>query len=395
MSDAPVTNIDPKLKEWATPAQARYVDALNEFGSARAAARHLNTDHSSIRRGIEALKRAAALQGYSPPHDMTKTVPDGFNVKGVSTYYDKDGKAAGQWVKSAIDSKRQSEIMRAAAEAMSSEMPRLEAIRAPAATNADLCNLYTLTDCHVGMLSWAKESGEDWDLSIAEDTLVGCFEQMIAAAPHARIGIVNQLGDWLHYDGLTAVTPLHGNILDADGRFSKMVAVSIRILRRVIDLALLRHEVVHLIMAEGNHDMASSVWLRHMFKALYENEPRISVNDNELPYYVYQHGKTMLAFHHGHLSKLGQLPLFFAAQYPEMWGATTKRYVHTGHRHHKDEKEHPGITVVQHPTLAAKDAYAARGGWLSEREATAMTYHSKFGLVARNTVTPEMLGAAA
>jgi hypothetical protein len=156
-------------------------------------------------------------------------------------------------------------------------------------------------------------------------------------------------------------------------------------------LALIRHEVVHVILAEGNHDIASSVWLRHMFKALYENEPRITVNDNELPYYVYQHGRVMLAFHHGHLSKNAALPLLFAAQFPAMWGETTKRYVHTGHRHHKDEKEHPGVTVVQHPTLAARDAYAARGGWISEREATAMTYHSQFGLVARNTVTPEML----
>lgn len=56
--------------------------------------------------------------------------------------------------------------------------------------------------------------------------------------------------------------------------------------------------------------------------------------------------------------------------------------------------EVPGITVHQHPTLAAKDAYAARGGWLSMRQATAITYHSTFGEVARNTVTPEMLVAA-
>jgi len=87
------------------------------------------------------------------------------------------------------------------------------------------------------------------------------------------------------------------------------------------------------------------------------------------------------------------LPLLFASQYPAMWGLTKKRYAHAGHRHHTEEKEHPGMKVVQHPTLAARDAYAARGGWISEREATAMTYHIKYGLVARNTVTPEMLDA--
>lgn len=144
-------------------------------------------------------------------------------------------------------------------------------------------------------------------------------------------------------------------------------------------------------MAEGNHDMASSIWLRAMFKALYENEPRVEVIDSELPYYYYEHGSTMLCFHHGHLSKNDALPLLFASQFAPVWGRTTKRYCHTGHRHHTEEKEHSGMTIIQHPTLAARDAYAARGGWISERQATSITYHTKYGQVARNTVTPEMV----
>lgn len=205
------------------------------------------------------------------------------------------------------------------------------------------------------------------------------------------MGIVNQLGDFLHYDGLLPVTPTHGHVLDADGRYAKMVQVAVRILRRVVDMALAHHERVVVLLAEGNHDIASSVWLRTMFAALYEREPRVHVIDTELPYYVHQHGQTMLAFHHGHLQKNDKLPLLFAAQYPVVWGATTKRYAHTGHRHHVEEKEHSGMTVVQHATLAARDAHAARGGWIAERQVTAMTYSDRHGHVARNTVTPEML----
>lgn len=128
-----------------------------------------------------------------------------------------------------------------------------------------------------------------------------------------------------------------------------------------------------------------------MFKALYEDEPRIQVIDSELPYYTYQHGETMLAFHHGHLRKNDQLPLLFAAQFPKVWGNTTYRYCHTGHRHHVEEKEHSGMYVVQHATLAARDAYAARGGWQANRLVHAITYHAEYGQVARNTIVPEML----
>jgi hypothetical protein len=383
-----------ELREYATPGQLGYIDAIRDHGSTRKAAAALGIAQTTMMAGLKRLREVAALRGVSPQHDMTKPCPEGYSVKGVSSYYDKEGKLRGQWVKTRADEEARERIIREAFAAMSDELPRLPALPAPQRTNGLLCNLYTLTDCHMGMLAWRKEGGADWDLKIAERTLVGCFEQMLAGAPDARVSVVNQLGDFLHSDGLLPVTPTSGHVLDQDGRFSKMVSATLRVLRRIVDLALQKHDHVHLILAEGNHDMASSVWLRQMFKALYEFEPRVTVNDSELPYYVYQHGKTMLAFHHGHLKKNDQLPLVFAAQYPEIWGGTTKRYCHTGHRHHIEEREHAGMTVVQHPTLAARDAYAARGGWISERQATAITYHSEFGQVARNTVTPEMLEAA-
>jgi hypothetical protein len=102
----------------------------------------------------------------------------------------------------------------------------------------------------------------------------------------------------------------------------------------------------------------------------------------------------MLCFHHGHLKKNDQLPLLFAAQFAPEWGRTTKRYCHTGHRHHLEEKEHSGMIVFQHPTLAARDAYAARGGWHALRSATAVTYHTQYGEVCRSTASPDMLEAA-
>lgn len=384
---------DPRLKDFANPNQLRYLEAIEQAGSFSGAARILGVNRDSPRKIVERLKGIAAARGHSPAHDMTRIVPEGFTVKGVSTYYDKDGEVRGQWVKSSADAEARQEALRAAAEAMAEELPRLDPMEPPTDSLDALCNLYTITDYHLGMLAWRKEGGADWDVKIAERLLIRAFEQMVAGAPKARVCIINQLGDFLHWDGMLPVTPTSHHVLDADGRFSNMVAAAIRVLRRLIDIALMRHQEVHLVLAEGNHDIASSVWLRQMFAALYENEPRLSVNNSELPYYVFRHGKTMLAFHHGHMRKNDQLPLLFAAQFAQMWGETTKRYCHTGHRHHVEEKEHSGMTVIQHPTLAARDAYAARGGWISERQASAITYHLEYGQVARNTICPEMLAA--
>lgn len=385
--------IDPKLLSFAQgEAQLRAAQAVLDHGGFAKAAKALGINQSNVSRAITRLRAHAATRGYSPDHDYTRAVPETHVAVGVSSYYNEDGVLTGQWVKSKLDDEKLAAAKQAVLEAMAEDIVRLRPITpAPGPQCARLANVYTLTDSHVGMLAWGEEAGEPWDLKIAEDTLTSCFEQMVLRSPRAAVAFINQLGDFLHYDSaVAAVTPLHGHNLDADGRMPKMVKIAIRILRRVIDMALLHHERVVVLLAEGNHDMSSSVWLRAMFQALYENEPRVEVIESALPYYCYQHGATMLAFHHGHLKKNDQLPLTFAAQFPKIWGATTRRYCHTGHRHHTEEKEHSGMTVFQHPTLAARDAYAARGGWIADRRVTAVTYHRDHGEVGRTSVTPDM-----
>lgn len=383
--------IDPRLKQWATTAQARYVDAINEHGSNRKGARALGVHATTVDRSIAALRAKAARAGYAPEADMHHVVPAPFAVKGTSTLYDDNGNVRAQWVKTHVDQAQLEQAMREAVAALTEDVPRVKPAREPAHVEAELLNLYTVTDYHVGMRSWKPETGADWDVDIAERVLIDAFTEALNRSPAAHTAFINQLGDFLHFDSLSALTPTSGHLLDADSRFPRVVRAATRLLRTVVGLALQRHQHVVLSLMEGNHDPASSVWLRHLFALLYENEPRIAVIDCESPYYAHQWGQTMLGFHHGHLAKNDKLPVLFAARYPRMWGGTSKRYAHVGHWHHVDEKEHAGMKVVQHPTLAAADAYAARYGYDAQREITTITYHARFGQVARTTVCPEMV----
>ena len=389
----PVDKIDPGLVQFATVRQLEFIEAVELHGSLSAAALALGLGRNTITESMLRLRSRAQRQGYSPDHDWKQPVPDTHVAKGISTYYDGDGVVRGQWVKADLKAGAAEAQLHALAKALAEEVKREPPAPLPVMTRDELATVYTLTDSHVGMLAWHKESGQDWNLEIAERTLVGCFEQMIQAAPPSSVCVVNQLGDFLHADGISPVTPTSGHILDTDGRFEKVARVAVGILRSVISMALAKHQRVIVLMAEGNHDITSSIWLRVLFAALYEHEPRVHVIDSALPYYAVQHGQTMLAFHHGHLKKNDQLPMLFAAQFSQMWGLTTKRYCHTGHRHHVEEKEHSGMTVTQHPTLAARDAYAARGGWIAERQVSCITYHSKWGQVSKVTIVPEMLQA--
>jgi hypothetical protein len=355
------------------------LDAAAEHGTITAAAQALGVNRATLQSRIYEARRRKA----------------GMVVTGRSTLTDlRTGEPVLEWVKESLDRQKAAEAQHAAYAVLAAKLPRIAPTVPPRTSEGHLCNVYSYFDYHVGMLAWNREGGDDWDLKIAEEQLVGSYRAMVSQAPNAGKAIVVIGGDWLHTDGLLPLTPAHKHVLDADGRFSKIVQVAIRGIRYLVAHALQKHAEVELIVMEGNHDEASSVWLRHMFTALFENEPRLTVNDSELPFYAVQFGDVMLGFHHGHKVKNEQLPLLFAAQFPKLWGETTKRAIHCGHRHHVDEKEYNGVTVVQHPTLAARDAYAARGGWVAERAVQAITYHSKFGQVGRVYVCPEMLRAA-
>lgn len=401
-SDGPL--FDNELLRWATDNQREIIlRARPYFEGQRNTLENVSAEMGYTKSHLHAiLKRvqnAAARYGYSPDEDRSGRAPDGYKIRGKSTYYDREGTVRGQWVKTTEDAERQAQIMRETVAAMCEDIPRAPPVEyVPRTINAlyaveRIANVYTFTDCHLGMNAWHEEGGANWDLDIAERTLRGTFSAMMAGAPPAKTGIIAQLGDFLHYDGLLPITPTSGHVLDSDGRLGKIVRIAIRTLRHIIDSALSAHERVILLAAEGNHDISSSVWLRNMFAALYEIEPRLTVISDELPFYAHQHGQTGLFWHHGHMKKSSELPLLMAAQFPEIWGKTTKRYAHVGHTHREKVEDYSGIKVIHHPTMAARDSYAARHGYHSLRAATCMTFHDEFGRVSLTEVCPEMLEA--
>ena len=384
---------DEELYKYCTPRQREVLEAIERLGSARAASAELGINIGGASETYTAVKRKAAKFGYAPEHDFTRPVPEGFVAKGVSTYYNSEGKPTGQWVKASLSHQALVDAMRETIAGFKDEIPPAVSTVAPVASEEQLCNLYTFTDYHLGMLAWHQEGGSDWNVSLAEKTIVAALIQMVNQSPNAHTGVLNIQGDFLHTDGKTPVTPTAKHVLDADSRFPKIRRAAIRIIRSLVNICLQRHQEVYLIIAEGNHDEESAGWLADLFAVHYEEEPRVTVNDSILPFYVFEWGNTMLGVHHGHKVKNENLPLLFAAQFPQEWGRTTRREIHCGHRHHRDEKEYNGVTIVQHPTLAARDAYAARGGWIADRAAWAITYHKKYGAVGRVMVTTEMLGA--
>ena len=316
-----------------------------------------------------------------------------FLLKQRSTLSDGDGNTKLQWHIERPEAAAQHQAMLAVVEALKSDIPRAKPVilNPPKSYNTDLLNQFTVTDLHFGMLSWKEETGADYDLKIAEELLLNWFAAAIKQAPDAETAILCQLGDLLHHDAHASVTPAHGHVLDADSRLQKMIRVVIRTMRRVITMLLEKHNHVHVLMADANHDPSGGAWLREMFASFFEDEPRVTVDSSASTYYAYEHGLTSLFYHHGHKKKIDSVDSVFAGQFREVYGRTKFAYGHVGHLHSDELKSTNLMKIERHETLAAPDAYAANGGWRSGRSAKVITYSKKFGEVGRCTITPEMV----
>lgn len=384
---------DANLRSYATVRDLEYLEAIEKYGTLTNAAKQLNVNRRAIQKSIQRIEKRAALSGYSPDHDMVHTVPDGFKVKGVSTYYGEDGKPKGQWVKSSADEQRREQIQLEALEQLKADLPRIDMpLPAEIARNDDLMNVYVITDYHIGMMADQDETGEaDWDTKKSEELFVKWFATAAQLAPNSKVGVLCNLGDLLHADGMTPETPHSKHVLDVDTRFQKVVRIAIRMIRRAIEILSQKHEYLHIIMADANHDPASGAWLRELLAAMYDHNPHISVDTSMDTYYCVDHGKTLVFFHHGHRKKMENVDNVFVAKFRKKYGMADHCYAHMGHLHHDRSLETNLMTVERHRTLAPADAYSSKSGYVSGRDAKVITYSKIFGEVSRLTINPEMV----
>ena len=148
-----MAEIDDKLAQFATDKQWLYYSKSCELGSNRAAAKFFDVTATVVDVSVRSLKAKAAMAGYSPNHDMTRVAPEPFIVRGVSTYYNAEGKASGQWVKTKVDDSKLEEIVRNFVAELAEDIKGLAPmIPPPALTSDDILTVIPMGDPHSQVL---------------------------------------------------------------------------------------------------------------------------------------------------------------------------------------------------------------------------------------------------
>lgn len=374
------------LRPYATARQAEVLDALKDGSTVNQAAEKLGIAERRVYKNLQALKKNAAKQGYSPENDMNNPVPDGFIVSGVSTYYNDEGQPTGQWVKSKLkEEHRLAELREAIDEAVEEYRGKAKPVKAPKLkkVDEDLVLAIPIGDPHIGMYAWAEETGEDFDLNIAREDLLNASQNLLSIAPTASKCVIINLGDFFHSDNQSNRTARSGHSLDVDSRWSKVLKLGCMVMVDMINMALKRYPEVEVINAIGNHDDHSSVMLAAFLDAYFSKEPRVVVQPTVSKFHYFHFGRCLIGVTHGDTVKHADLGELMAADRAEEWGQTEHRYWYVGHIHHSRKMELRGCTVESFRTLAAKDAWHSAKGYRSGRDMNAIVLHKEFGEIAR------------
>lgn len=379
--------IDEKLKDWATPRQVEFIDAVNRTGSFRKAAKRLGVRHDNVRASIRRLEKVAATKGYSPEHDLVHVVAEPFVAKGHSTYYNEDGRPTQQWVKTRLDDQAYLELLREAAASFAEGVGPITPAPPISGRDTDIIPWVQIGDAHLGMIAYETETGQAFDLDIAERELCAAISTLIdETGEHERI-VINDLGDFSHYDNMKAVTARSGHQLDADGRLPKMIRVYSRVMRFIVDKALEKANVVDVIVNRGNHSEVNDVWMAELLRVGYGHTGRVNVLNNDSLFIGYRMGRTFVMTHHSHACKPTQLAHVMATDFHQDWGEAEYRYIDIGHIHHKmQSKEHPGVVVESWNQLAAPDNHAHEGGWRSRQSISVVDRSRTYGEVGRRVL---------
>lgn len=377
-----------ELKKFATtPRQLEIIDAVILQGSKRAAARWLGVAKNTVDQSIKAVTDRAAVKGWSPEHDMTRVVPDPFNVKGVSTYYDADGKPRGQWVKSSLDHEAQSELVKSFIEGFLTEQPKIRATEEhPLAYDTDVIPWIQVGDAHIGMLAHASQTGANFDVDIAVREICAAFDIAIESIPPSERIVINDLGDSSHVENMAKETAKGRNKLDADTTYRMVNGVGV-IWRYIISRALERAQHVDFIGNQGNHSRFGDVWLNVFLKSIYEDEPRVNILDNENVFIGYRMGNTFVMVHHSDKCRPERLPDVMQSDFRQDFAETEFHYIDIGHIHHKQKtKESGGVVVESWNTLAGQDQYHHEEGYRSGRSMSIVYRSRTYGEVGRKTI---------
>ncbi len=253
-----------------------------------------------------------------------------------------------------------------------------------------------LFDLHLGKYAHAAETGDNYDVTIAERIAKAAIGDLIAQIgdKHRVTQVVMPFGQDFFQTDTPAGTTTAGTQVDHDTRFQRMFRCGHLLAMWMIEECA-KIAPVHVPVVPGNHDETAAFTMGVVLEAEFRRDKRVTFDNSPKPRKYYRYGKTFLGFAHGNNEPTGQLPQLMAVERPQDWSQSIVREFHIGHIH-KGKKAAPlsvddqtGVTVRWLRSLSATDSWHAKHGFVgNQRCAEAFLWRREGGMRAHFVSLP-------
>ncbi len=244
-------------------------------------------------------------------------------------------------------------------------------------------------DAHLGMYAWAEETNdENYNLNACYEKIVMGITEIVNNCKPAEIHLVFN-GDFLHSDNHHGTTDKSGHILDMDSRFQKVICKARDIIVDAVKICTRAAPKVVLHIIGGNHDPHAGPWLSLVPDSYYNQCENVVVDTAKTPHRVVTWGDVLVSWAHGHNVTYNKWQGIISTDYKEQWAATSKRYLHLGHIHHRKKirpimgEEQIGLVVEYLPALCPLDSFASEHGFIGSLKGVEGFLYSKQGMKIR------------
>lgn len=390
-----MTAILPELPEtkpdWATDTQWRYVEAQRLHKTQRAAAAALGVAPNALWESIDRLKKAGARHGYAPGHFEGGVAP-GFAM-GKVTVQRGPGGVERTWERQHPAQQHISrEIEALAAHVMADVKGMSPMPKGPLLVSTSLLAQYCFGDPHFGLGSSSDDGGDDTSIDDADRLTRAGIDALVARTPATEKAVLVFIGDNLHANDNSALTPQSRNPLDVDPRgFGAAFLSCARAICYATVRALTKHSSLDVWIMPGNHDPDAAFGIAVAVSMFFDNDARVNVRLSRDHLWWMRFGKNLLAACHGDRIKPADVHGVLSNDCQEVWHLCDFRYVVQGHIHHDVVMEYQRTRIEFLRTLAKSDPWHRGKGYRSMRDTRAIVYHESYGEAERYTVSAAML----
>jgi hypothetical protein len=232
-------------------------------------------------------------------------------------------------------------------------------------------------DLHLGKLSWKRESGDDYDLKIAEDLYRKTISEFLDKLHLYNLSIdqiIFPVGqDFFHFDTSKGATT-KGTVMDTDTRWPKMYEKGMELVVWAIE-NLRAIAPVKVIYVASNHDRMMSFFLTHHIDAYFRNDKNVTVDSSPYP----RKGKCLIGYSHG--SEEGKRIDVIMQQECAFWDSKGQQWRewHVGHLHSENVREVGGIKIRNISSITSRDIWHTEHGYNAVRQALGFVWSATKG----------------